>query len=103
MAEAARRLTEAVDGFLASHRVLICDRDGKWTDEFRAILERAGVRIVVTPVQAPSANAYALPREAESSGPEQQFDCADFSRERWRGIRCRDRLGGLLRYYYRAA
>jgi putative transposase len=59
MAEAARRLTDAIDGFLASHRVLICDRDGKWTDGFRALLEGAGVRIVQTPVKAPNANAYA--------------------------------------------
>jgi hypothetical protein len=29
MAQAARRLTDAVDGFLVGHRVLICDRDGK--------------------------------------------------------------------------
>jgi transposase InsO family protein len=59
MAQAARRLTDAVAGFLARHRVLICDRDGKWTDEFRALLDGAGVRIVRTPVQAPNANAYA--------------------------------------------
>ena len=59
MAQAARRLTDAVDGFLAGHRVLICGRDGKWTDGFRGLLEGAGVRVVRTPVQAPNANAYA--------------------------------------------
>ena len=59
MAQAARRLTDAVDGFLTGHRALICDRDGKWTAEFRAILQGAGVRIIRTPVQAPNANAYA--------------------------------------------
>ncbi len=59
MAQAARRLTDAVDGFLAGHRVLICDRDSKWTDAFRRIVQGAGVRIVLTPVQAPNANAYA--------------------------------------------
>jgi transposase InsO family protein len=59
MAQAARRLTDALDGFLAGHRVLICDRDGKWTDEFRRIVQGAGVRIVLTPVRAPNANAYA--------------------------------------------
>ena len=59
MGQAARRLTDAVDGFLARHRVLICDRDRKWTDGFKALLEGAGVRIVRTPVQAPNANAYA--------------------------------------------
>lgn len=59
MIQAARRLTGAVDGFLAGHRVLICNRDAKWTDGFRALLDGAGVRIVMTPVQAPNANAYA--------------------------------------------
>jgi transposase InsO family protein len=59
MKQAARRLTDAVDGFLAGHRVLICDRDSKWTDGFRRIVQGAGVRIVLTPVQAPNANAYA--------------------------------------------
>jgi hypothetical protein len=51
MAQAARRLTDVVDGFLVGHRVLICDRDRKWTDGFRRIVEGAGVRIVLTPVQ----------------------------------------------------
>jgi transposase InsO family protein len=59
MAQAARRLTDAVDGFLVGHRVLICDRDSKWTDEFRCIVQGAGVRIVLMPVRAPNANAYA--------------------------------------------
>jgi hypothetical protein len=57
MAQAARRLTDAVDGFLAGHCALICDRDGKWTDGFRELLKRAGVSIVLTPVQAPNSNA----------------------------------------------
>ena len=59
MAQAARRLTDAVDGFLVGHQILICDRDRKWTHGFRHILQGAGVRIVLTPVQAPNANAYA--------------------------------------------
>ena len=59
MAQVARRLTDAVDGFLAHHRVFICDRDAKWTDGFRRIVQDAGVRIVLTPIQAPNANAYA--------------------------------------------
>ena len=59
MAQAARRLTDTVDGFLASHRVLICDRDAKWTEGFRGIVEGAGVRMVLTPIRAPNANAYA--------------------------------------------
>jgi transposase InsO family protein len=59
MAQAARRLTDAVDGFLAGHRILSCDRDGKWTHGFRRIVEGSGIRVVLTPVQAPNANAYA--------------------------------------------
>jgi putative transposase len=59
MAQAARRLTDTVDGFLAGHLVLICDRDNKWTDGFRRIIQGAGIRIVLTPVQAPNANAHA--------------------------------------------
>jgi len=51
MAQAARRLTDAVDGFLAGHRVLIGDRDSKGTEGFRRIIQDAGVRIVLTPVQ----------------------------------------------------
>src|ERR671918_473186 len=135
MAQASRRLTDAVDGFLALHRVLICDRDAKWTDGFRALLEGAGVRIVRTPVQAPNANAY-----AERFVRSIREECLDrliligerrllhvlkefvvhYHEERnhqglgndliapaprpggGAGIRCRDRLGGLLRYYYQA-
>jgi hypothetical protein len=46
MAQAARRLTDAVDGFLAGHRILICDRDTKWTDGFHRIVQGAGAWIV---------------------------------------------------------
>jgi len=136
MGQAARRLTDAVDGFLARHRVLICDRDGKWTDGFRALLDGAGVRLVRTPVQAPNANAYAerfvrsireecLDRlvvfgERRLLNVLKEF-AAHYHEERNHqglgndliapapravgraGIRCRDRLGGLLRYYYEAA
>jgi putative transposase len=59
MVQAARRLTDAVDRFLAGHRGLICDRDCKWTGRFRGLLEAAAVHIVLTPVQAPNANAHA--------------------------------------------
>jgi transposase InsO family protein len=136
MAQAARRLTDAVDGFLASHRILICDRDGKWTDRFRGIVEGAGVRIVLTPIQAPNANAYAerfvrsirnecldrliLFGERRLIRALDEFT-AHYHRERnHQGlgnrlivpasrplgsarVRCHERLGGLLRYYHRAA
>jgi putative transposase len=136
MAQAARRLTDAIDGFLAGHRVLICDRDGKWTDAFRGLLEGAGVRIAVTPVQAPNANAYAE-RFVRSIREEcldhlilfgerrllhvlEEFVVHYHEERNHQGldnaliaparravgsarVRCRERLGGLLRYYYQAA
>jgi putative transposase len=136
IAQAARCLTDAVDGFLAGHRVLICDRDGKWTAGFRDIMEGAGVRVVLTPIQGPNANAYA--ERFVRSIREECLDrlvlfgerrllraldefLAHYHGERnhqglsnelivpgpcplvGRHVRCRERLGGLLRYYRRAA
>ena len=40
-------------------RVLICDRDAKWSAAVRIRLHEAGIRVVQTPLQAPNANAYA--------------------------------------------
>ena len=40
-------------------RVLICDRDAKWSEAVRGRLEDAGIRVVQTPYRAPNANAYA--------------------------------------------
>jgi transposase InsO family protein len=133
MAQAARRLTDVVDGFLAGHRVLICDRDRKWTEGFRRIVQGAGVRIVLTPVQAPNANAYAerFVRSIREEcldrlilfGERRLLRALDEFVAHYHGernhqglgnalitpaaagaggtqVRCRDRLGGLLRYYH---
>jgi len=62
------------------HRFLICDRDAKFTARFRLLLEDAGVQLIRTPRQALNCNAYA---EGE--------------------VCCRERLGGLLKHYHRAA
>ena len=40
-------------------RVLIRDRDAKWSASVRERLTEAGIRVVQTPYQAPNANAYA--------------------------------------------
>ena len=136
MAQAARRLTDAVDGFLAGHRILICDRDSKWTEGFHRIVQGAGVRIVLTPVQAPNANAHAerFVRSIREEcldrlilfGERRLLRALDEFVEHYHGernhqglgnglitpatgvaggtrVRCRNRLGGLLRYYHRAA
>src|SRR5262249_25403933 len=92
MAQAARRLTDAVDGFLTGHRVLICDRDRKWTEGFRRIIHDAGVQIVLTPVQAPNAKGCAsyctssvgiegdwrVGRLRGAEGPEGRFACVAY-------------------------
>ena len=56
-----RFMVEAVQAsqrFLQGKRFLICDRDTKFSQRFRAALP-AGLHVVRTPFQAPNANAYA--------------------------------------------
>ena len=55
----ARNLTDYIEGFLLDKQYLILDRDTKFTRKFKAILEDAGVKIILTPYQAPNANAIA--------------------------------------------
>ena len=59
MRQVGRTLTAADDGFLRGSRVLICDRDRKWSGDVRRVLGDAGIRVVLTPVRAPNANAFA--------------------------------------------
>jgi len=40
-------------------RILICDRDPKWTHAMAALLKTARVRVVRTPAAAPNCNAHA--------------------------------------------
>ena len=57
MCQVGRTLTAADEGTLVGHRVLICDRDAKWSASVRERLDNAGFRVVKTPFQAPNANA----------------------------------------------
>jgi transposase InsO family protein len=59
MCQVCRTVTTVEDGFLRDHRVLICDRDRKWSAEVQRLLTEAGLRVVQAPLQAPNANAYA--------------------------------------------
>jgi putative transposase len=59
MRQVVRTLTAADNGWLVERRVLICDRDTKWSAPVRARLEEAGIRVVLTPYRAPNANAFA--------------------------------------------
>ena len=134
MAQVARNLTDAVDGFLNGHRFVICDRDSCFTAQFRGILEAAGVEVIRTPRQAPNCNAHAerfvlsiksecldrmilfgesslrravaeyvehyhAERAHQGLGNERIQRAARAAGE----VRCRARLGGILKTYYRAA
>jgi transposase InsO family protein len=59
MRQIGRTLTMADDELLCAYRVLICDRDAKWSGEVRRLLSDEGIRMVQTPRRAPNANAYA--------------------------------------------
>ena len=59
IAPVARNLTDPEAGFLRAHRFVICDRDAKFTREFRHLLQVVGVQVILTPRQAPNGNAHA--------------------------------------------
>ncbi len=59
MKQIARNLTDCVDGFLRKKWFLILDRDGKFSDAFRGVLEDHGIRIILCPARAPNCNAFA--------------------------------------------
>ena len=54
-----RYLTEDVDGGLDANRMLICDRDRKWSLGVERVLATAGTRVIRTPFLAPTCNAHA--------------------------------------------
>ena len=59
MAQVARNLTDAFDGFLTGKRYLIVDRDPLFTAHFAALLWTTGVELLRLPVRSPNLNAYA--------------------------------------------
>jgi putative transposase len=131
-----RHLTNDVDGILRGNRILICDRDRKWSAAVERLLATAGVRVIRTPPLAPNCNAHAerfvrsiteecLHRVIPLGECHLRRTLAEFvvhyhgernhqgldnelidqpSRQRASGpVRRRERVGGLLSYYYRAA
>jgi len=136
MFQIARHLTDATDGVLHEGRVLICDRDRKWSTGVRHLLETSGVRVVQTPYRAPNCNAHAerfvrsikeeclnrlIPLGERHFRRTLAEFAAHYHRERNHhgltnelidgvgdepssgSVRRRQRLGGVLSYYYRAA
>jgi putative transposase len=138
MAQMARNLTDAFDGFLrAPVRYVLLDRDTKFTAEFQAILTAAEVKPVLLPPKSPNCNAHlerffrSLKNEALSriiffGEPALRNATTEFLLhyhgerahqgldhqilqpgpevgQKVGGIVCRERLGGVLKYYHRQA
>jgi putative transposase len=58
MKQIAKNLTDPFDGFLLGKRYLIMDRDTKFSDAFRKILEDEGVESVRLPPRSPNLNPH---------------------------------------------
>jgi transposase InsO family protein len=137
MCQTARNLADAEDGFLRGKKYLLMDRDAKFSEPFRVILERAGVEAVRLPARSPNLNLN-LERFMRSAKEEclerviffgersLQVAVAEFlshfhAERNHQGlgnrliepgkevgrtagdVACRERMGGMLRYYYRQA
>lgn len=56
MLQVARNLTDTEEGFLRGKKYLLMDRDAKFSEAFRTILEQAGVEAVRLPPRSPDLN-----------------------------------------------
>jgi len=132
MRQMVRAVTDACDGELSDRRILICDRDRKWSTDVRDLLETAGVRTLQIPFRAPNCNAHAerfvrsikeeclnrlIPlgerhvrravaefvahyhTERNHQGLANELIEAECHQDGGR-VRRRERLGGLLNYYF---
>ena len=74
MRQVGRTLTMSDERLLRHHRVLMCDRDRKWSEATRQMVEDAEIQVVQTPYRAPNANAYAerFVRSAQPCSPRSQ-------------------------------
>lgn len=135
MKQAARELTAFDDGFLTGKRYVLMDRDTKFCESFREILQADGVAPLLLPPRSPNLNSHLerffgslrsecldrmiffgerplrkavkefllhFHRESNHQGlanaiiaPGKEVGYSDGD------VGCRERLGGLLRYYHR--
>jgi putative transposase len=133
MLPVARNLLDSVDGFLSGKRFLLLDRDPLYTSLFRALLSSAGVTPIRLPPSSPNLSAYAerfvrsirseclnklvllgegaaireylahYHEERNHQGLGGQLIVPPANLNRPGPIVCRERLGGLLRFYHREA
>ena len=133
MIQVARQLTDEFDGALDDVRFLIMDRDTKFTNQFKAFLRREGVEPVTYPPRSPNCSPYAerfvrsikaecldriIPIGVRSLRRAINEYVAHYHCERNNQligssatntpklvglVNRRERLGGMLNYYYRLA
>ena len=136
MAQIARNVSMADDGFLKPGQYLLHDRDSKFSEAFGDTLRAAGVKPVKLPAQSPNLNAFAerwvrsvksecldkvilfgeaslrrtlseyvthhhAERNHQGKGNDILFPQSTREQPRDGPIRCRERLGGMLRFYHR--
>ena len=137
MKQIARNLTDPLDGFPRDKRYLLMDRDSKYSEVFRHLLEQAGVHCVRLPARSPNLTPHIerfmrtikeecldrmiLLGEQSLRNAVREFLAHYHGERNHQGldnrilepgrevgqlqgeIRCHERLGGMLRYYYRDA
>jgi transposase InsO family protein len=59
MQQVVRTLTMAEGAAGQAPKLVICDRDQKWSADVRRRLRDVGIRVVLIPERAPNANAFA--------------------------------------------
>ena len=136
MAQIARNVSMADDGFLKPGQYLLHDRDSKFSEAFGDTLRAAGVKPGKLPAQSPNLNAFAerwvrsvksecldkvilfgeaslrrtlseyvahyhAERNHQGKGNDILFPQSTGEQPRDGPIRCRERLGGMLRFYHR--
>jgi len=58
MKQTARELTNCEDGFLNEKKYLIMDRDTKFCESLRSVLQQSGVEPVILPPRIPNLNSH---------------------------------------------
>ena len=94
MDQVTRMGTAADDGLLVRHRVLIWDRDRKWSHAVRGRFADAGVRLELTPERTPNANAYVDCFPVDQGGMSQSDDSGG-------GATLRHALTEFVEHYHR--
>jgi transposase InsO family protein len=59
MLQIARNVTDAQTGALHAKRYLIIDRDAKYSQQFRRLIQDSGAKVIRLPPMSPNLNAYA--------------------------------------------